>query len=337
VTSKLIHSNELTKIMRPQNYCGIILVDGKYIKVKYTEEDTEDLVVIPFIDYLSHDIPIYIVAHSENMFELKEGFRQLKEIGYQLRVLVCDESMGEIAQVAQTVFPDVIIQYCLRHYSANIDREFKVNGIKRTLGSLNNKLARLGNSFLIPTRYTDIEKARNLVNRIAELECRYGYLINIQDCFKGILWGTHNDKELTAAEDQLNLQLGDMILQRYPYADNIRKRYRDYYQKHKFLTAFLRYPELGIPKTTNLIEGFNSTTLELRLASIRGFEKEEYAKNYINALILQRRFQSFTDCRAKFKHLNGRSPLEISEPLHILPSHNWIKFCLEINSEKVPK
>lgn len=335
MTSKLIHSNELTKLLRPQSYCGIILVDGKYIKVKYTEEDTRDLVVIPFIDYLSHDIPVYIVAHSENMFELKAGFQQLKEIGYQLKVLVCDESMGEIAQVAQTVFPDVIIQYCLRHYSANIDREFKVNGIRRTLGSLRKKLAKL--SFLIPTRHTDIEKARNLVNRIAELESRYGYLLNIQDCFREILRGTHNDKELTVAEDQLNLQLGDMVLEGYPYTDNIRKRYLDYYRKHDFLTAFLRYPELDIPKTTNLIEGFNSTTLELRLASIRGFEKEEYAKNYINALILRRRFLPFTDCRAKFKHLNGRSPLEISEPLYMLPSHDWIKFCLEINPRKTLK
>jgi hypothetical protein len=337
VTGKLIHSNELTKIMQPQKYCGIILVDGKHIKVKYTNDDTRDLVVIPFIDYLTHDIPVYIVAHSENMFELRAGFRKLRELGYPLRVVVCDESMGEIAQVAQEIFPDVVIQYCLKHYSANIDREFKVNGIKRTLGSLHKKFAGLNNSFLIPTRHTDIEKARNIVNRIAELEFRYGYLINVQDCFKKILWKTTNEKELTEAEDFLNIQLAQMALEGYPYAENIKKRYLDYYQKLNFLTAFLRFQKLKIPKTTNLIEGFNSTTLELRLASIRGFEKETYAKNYINALILQRRFRKFTDCRAKFKHLNGLSPLEISEPLHILPSRNWIKFCLEIHARKTLK
>lgn len=63
LAAKLIDSNELTAILRPQNYCGTLLTDGKYLKVKYTEEAGKELVVIPFIDYLTHDIPVCIVAH----------------------------------------------------------------------------------------------------------------------------------------------------------------------------------------------------------------------------------------------------------------------------------
>jgi len=36
-TEKLIHSNELTKLLKPQNYCGILLIDGKYVPVKKLE------------------------------------------------------------------------------------------------------------------------------------------------------------------------------------------------------------------------------------------------------------------------------------------------------------
>lgn len=278
------------------------------------------------------------------MYELRIGFKKLKALDYDLKILVCDESMGKIAAVAKEIYPKVIIQYCLRHYSVNLDRKFKVNHAKRKLKSLEKVLRTLGDSILISTRHHDRAKAIKIVNEISDLEFKYGYLIETQFWFNQIFWHVSTESELTVAEDGLNLALADMNLKKYPYAKRIINRYHDYYEKWHELTAFIRYPQLEIPKTSNLIEGFNSTTLELRLNSIRGFEKETYAKNYINALILQRRFQKFTDCKGKFKHLNGKSPLEISRPLHISPSHNlptgqanWGKFCLEINPRKTLK
>src|SRR3989339_2206094 len=74
-TEELIPSNDLTRLLKPQNYSGILLVDRKYVPVKETS----------------------------------------------------DETMGQIAQVAREVFPDVIIQICLTHYSKTIERTFIAN------------------------------------------------------------------------------------------------------------------------------------------------------------------------------------------------------------------
>lgn len=349
---QLIDSNDLTKLMKPQNYSGIILIDGKYVPVKYVDgkskglvprskkrrgKTKKGLVILPFMDYLTHDIPIYITALSENTFDIERGFQKLKEIGYPLKIIVCDESMGKIAQVARKFFPDVIIQICLTHYSQNIDREFRVNGAKRTMKALENKLFKLGDSIFIPTRHYDIEKGRKLVNELADLEYKYDYLIKVQGVFQEIFWGAKTMEELSEAEDRLNETVGWMNLKSYPYAERIKKRYLDYYEKRKIIITAIQNPELNIPRTTNLIEGFNSTTLEIRFSSIRGFEKEETAKTYINALILKRRFQKFKDCKKKFKKLNGKSPLKIAQPLNDFgfnfDEDNWINFCQKLKKE----
>jgi hypothetical protein len=341
--SELIHSNELTKILKPQKFSGIMQADGKYLPVKIVEgrrktglvpisvkrrgKTKKGLVVIPFMDYFTHDIPVYIIALSENMYDIEKGFRELKELGYPLKVLVCDESMGEIAQVAKKVYPDVIIQYCLTHYSWNIERTFKVNGIKKKIKSLNKKLEAIGENICIKTRYYSIEKARKLVNEIDSLEFEYLPLIQIQGIFQKIFWKIETKQELENAENELNELIARIGLKTYKHANKIKKRYHDYYQKREKILAWLFYSELDIPKTTNLIEGFNSTTIELRLSSIRGFETEKTAYDYINALILKRRFQKFKDCKGKFKHLNGKSPLEISKTSVNFDSKNWINFC----------
>jgi len=351
VTTELINSNELTKLMKPMNYSGVLLVDGKYVPVKYPNKESlkglipksakrkgktkKGLVVIPLMDYGTHDIPVYIVASSENMFEIREGFRQLKEIGYDLKILVCDESMGEIATVAKEFYHDVIIQTCLKHYSANLDKEFKVNGIKRTMKAIENKLTKLGNSIFIPTHHHDIEKARQLTNQLADLEFEYSYLIKIQEIFNEIFWEVKTMEELGEAEDRLNIVISRINLNTYPHAEKIRKRYKDYYDKYEQIIASVLHPELKIPKTTNLLEGFNSTVLELRFTSIRGFEREETASHYINAMILKYRFHKFKCCKKDFKHLNGKSPLEIANPLHNLKnlcSKDWVKLCRKIKS-----
>jgi len=318
--------------MSPQNYSGIILIDGKHVSVK-----EKHLVEICFIDYLTHDIPVHITAFSENMEDIETGFRLLKEMKYPLIVVVCDESMGEIATVAKKIFPGVIIQHCLTHYSRNVERTFVLNRAKISIKALERQLREMGDSFLFQTHHHDVEKARNIVNEIAQLEYEYDYLIRVNGYFQEIFWKAKNEDDINRLEDELNEAIAMMNLYQYPHAERIKKRYLDYYEKRDRLIAFTKYPHMDIPKTTNLIEGFNSTTLELRLSSIRGFEKEEHARNYLNALILKRRFQKFTDCKGKFKHLNGRSPLQISNPLHTFNfnfrGHDWIQFCSKLRKE----
>jgi len=81
-------------------------------------------------------------------------------------------------------------------------------------------------------------------------------------------------------------------------------------RKEEFL-AFQGF--LKCPVTTNMIEGFNSH-LEERLKHINSFQSFAHAKLWLNAYVLKRRTTKLTDCRGKFKKLNGKRPLEIERP-----------------------
>ncbi len=65
------------------------------------------------------------------------------------------------------------------------------------------------------------------------------------------------------------------------------------------------------PDNTNLIELFNSH-FNARLKSLKGFKTEAHALLWLNGLLLRRRTKAFTDCSPKFKHLNGKSSLQMS-------------------------
>lgn len=90
------------------------------------------------------------------------------------------------------------------------------------------------------------------------------------------------------------------------------------------LTQIERYkPELlgyrGIadaPITTNMIEGLNGH-LEARLFSLRSFQSVSHARLWFNGYILKRRFTKFTDCRGKFKPLNGKTGVDMTKKLGI--------------------
>jgi hypothetical protein len=323
-----------------------MLVDGKHISVKEAKETLsgrksstkKGLVVISFVDYGTHDIPVHIEAASENMHDIEQGFIKLKELNYSLKVVVCDESMGEIMAVAKKVFPDVIVQLCLTHYSKALERSLQVQHARRSIAALEKKLAYLGESILIPTHKYDREKARQLCNQIADLEYEYAPLITVQQMLQKIFWQAKTEAELSQFEDELNIAIAGMNLKKYPHAQKIRDAYDNYYRKRELLIAAITHPELDIPKTTNLIEGYHSTSLEIRLSGIRGFEHEATACHYINALILRRRFTKFTDCKGKFKHLNGQSPLQTAQPKNNLgfdfsDPKNWIHFCSKIKPE----
>lgn len=76
--------------------------------------------------------------------------------------------------------------------------------------------------------------------------------------------------------------------------------------------ALLAYTqEKSIPRTTNLIECFNSH-LEGRLKSIKGFESIHHAKLWFNAYFIKRRLKPFTDCGGQFRKLNGQSSLQVA-------------------------
>lgn len=81
-------------------------------------------------------------------------------------------------------------------------------------------------------------------------------------------------------------------------------------QQHKSkLLAYEHHPH--VPTTTNLIESYNSH-LEGRLKTIKGFESFNHADIWLNGYFLRRRTKKFTDCRGKFRKLNGKCSMEFT-------------------------
>jgi transposase-like protein len=84
----------------------------------------------------------------------------------------------------------------------------------------------------------------------------------------------------------------------------------DIYKKRSLLLGWRGLRK--VPLTTNLIESFNSH-LQARLKSIKGFENFHHADLWLNAYFLRRRTKKFTDCRGKFRNLNGKTSLQKSK------------------------
>lgn len=96
--------------------------------------------------------------------------------------------------------------------------------------------------------------------------------------------------------------------------------YRDYQADPvavSILTRIAKYrPELtayrgwnSSPVTSNLMEGLNAH-LEARLIALRSFQSPRYAKLWLNGYVLKRRFTKFTDCKGKFRRLNGKRGID---------------------------
>lgn len=65
------------------------------------------------------------------------------------------------------------------------------------------------------------------------------------------------------------------------------------------------------PNSTNLIESYNSH-LNGRLKTIKGFQSFVSARAWLNAWLIRRRTKTLTDCRGKFRHLNGLASLQMT-------------------------
>lgn len=99
------------------------------------------------------------------------------------------------------------------------------------------------------------------------------------------------------------------IYSKYKEDTNCLRWITDLMNRRKELVAYHQFEKA--PNTTNLIECYNSH-LEARLKVLRGFENYHSAKLFINGYILRRRLKNFTDCKGKFKHLNGKCSLQNS-------------------------
>jgi transposase-like protein len=234
-------------------FCGILLVDGKYLKVKGYERK---IPVIYGVDYLTHDIAHFVLGTSENYRLLLKFFTSLRLANYPLQVLVSDDNQN-IPQSCLKVYPNAIVQLCQNHYKQNLRASL---GLFKDLTYL------------------------SFMKNVETLFCRK--------------MGTEEFK-IRASK----------IYESYKYDDLAKSVMLDIAKRSGELTGYTKMP--NIPRTTNLIESFNSH-LEGRLKTIKGFESFSHADTWLNSYFIQRRLKPFTDCTKQFKSLNGKSSLGIT-------------------------
>jgi transposase-like protein len=99
-----------------EGYSGILILDGKFVKVRgYAQK-------IPFIygiDYLTHDIPVIQLSRAESSSAFDTFFEKLKSCNYPLKIVVADDR-SSIDTSLKRHFPEALIQRCQGHYLENI-------------------------------------------------------------------------------------------------------------------------------------------------------------------------------------------------------------------------
>lgn len=104
-------------------FCGILLVDGKYIKVKGYDRK---IPVIYGIDYLTHDVVHFVFGPSENYSLLLKFFSSLKLANYPLQAIISDDNQNT-PQACLKVYPTAIWQLCQNHYKHNLRITLNLN------------------------------------------------------------------------------------------------------------------------------------------------------------------------------------------------------------------
>lgn len=349
ITGRLKSCGEITKeLVSCEKYSGVMVIDGKFVpckeEIKRTEADfvprsskrrkiMKGMVWILFVDYHSHDIPEFVSAKSENIDDFSRGFHQLKLLRYPLKVVTCDKNPRLLTSLFYE-FPNVLVQYCLKHYLSEIQRYLKILGYRRSVKSIQKKMENLNYDDCAFIRSWSRKKMVRLANQYLQLEYQYEALNDFYETMIDLLYAKSIKQKNSKRRylEQVFFKIYFPLERSAKYRSRITKVYLQFLEDEKNLFTHLEHPNLDIPYTTNLNEGYNNQ-IENRIFSIRGFESPKTCEQYGNALILKRRFKKFTDCKGKFKHLNGKSPLEIAGA-NTSKIKNWIRFSI---SKKRPK
>lgn len=125
---------QLTKnLCGPKRFCGIIIIDGKYVAVKGFERK---IPCIWALDYLSHDPLHGDLFLVEDEMAFSQFFQKLYDLGYYLKIVVADDRDG-LKQALLKVFPYAKLQLCHNHYLENIRKALSIRSNGRYLHFLN--------------------------------------------------------------------------------------------------------------------------------------------------------------------------------------------------------
>ncbi|MBI2415644.1 MAG: transposase, partial [Candidatus Kerfeldbacteria bacterium] len=109
-----------------KQYCrytsGILIIDGKYIKVKGFKHKIPWLYAV---DYETHDILFGMVAEAEDIQTFEAFFTILKGLNYPLRVVVADDR-SSLPLGLKRIYPEIPVQLCQNHYLENIRQQLHI-------------------------------------------------------------------------------------------------------------------------------------------------------------------------------------------------------------------
>ncbi len=103
-------------------FTSTLVVDGKYIRVKGYDRK---IALLWGIDYFTHDIPVFVLAPSENTQAWNKYFAYFRIFSHRPELLVCDDNIN-IKIAATSCFPSVRIQTCINHLKENMRRTLNI-------------------------------------------------------------------------------------------------------------------------------------------------------------------------------------------------------------------
>lgn len=223
---ELPHNNEITK-KYCNRFCGIMVVDGKYVRVKGYDKK---IPLLWGIDYLSHDIPVFEFAVSESYQAWLKYFGYLKSVHYPLQIVVCDDNEN-IKLAAKYMFPRVLIQACQNHFLENFRKELQVRTNEKYRPFIENLKTELFSMKL--TAKTFRKRAFKLLKKYEGNQICLSYFLKIDQ----------SQHQLTAASKIKYAPLTTNIIESYNSHLQARlksiKSFQSFYSAEKWLNAYI--------------------------------------------------------------------------------------------------
>lgn len=285
ITAQVKDSFYLSQRFKP-SWSGVLIVDGTSVKIynqlssklkKLSSPERKALHRMMWLcglDYGTGDLPHYDLADSENKVDLVMYFKQLKQNGYDLKVLVTDGN-DLILSAARFVYGNnFLFQLCQRHF-----------------------LEELRNYTATNEATSELTRTKELIYLIKEIISEPN--LNIAGLFWSLL-----ERKLTTFTTPTQYWI-----------------LRQFHNKLNILTTYRLHSDIPMPNTTNEIENIFKQ-LKKRLKSMGRFMKIPYARDYLRAWALMRRFTPFTDCKKGRKYRNGQAPLTLAKCQ--ISQQNWL-------------
>lgn len=103
-------------------FSNIHIPDGKYIHIKGYQRK---IPLLWGIDYTTHDIPVFLLAPSENFQSWGKYFELFRIINHYPILIICDDNTA-LKTAARLKFPKAKIQTCYNHFKESIRRDLRV-------------------------------------------------------------------------------------------------------------------------------------------------------------------------------------------------------------------